>query len=86
MRAAHYLTPDWRSRGLTASSFLASGTLGQAFNYALGGGIYYQLNTGSLPPGLLLNTATGQISGTPTQAGSYSFDYTLTPPAARNRS
>lgn len=65
--------------GLTASSFLASGTLGQAFNYALGGGIYYQLNTGSLPPGLLLNTATGQISGTPTQAGSYSFDYTLTP-------
>lgn len=65
--------------GLTASSFLAAGTLGQVFNYALGSGIYYQLNTGSLPPGLLLNTTTGQISGTPTQAGSYSFDYTLTP-------
>lgn len=65
--------------GVTASSFITAGTLGQAFNYALGSGIYYQLNTGSLPPGLLLNPATGQISGTPTQAGSYSFDYTLTP-------
>lgn len=65
--------------GLTASSFLASGTLGHAFNYALGGGMSFQLNTGSLPPGLILSPTTGQISGTPTQAGSYSFDYTLTP-------
>lgn len=65
--------------GVTASSLVASGTRGQAFNYALGSGIFYQINTGSLPPGLTLNVATGQITGTPTEVGSYSFDYTQTP-------
>lgn len=65
--------------GVTASSLVASGTLGQAFSYTLGSGIFYQINTGSLPPGLVLNATTGQITGTPTQAGSYSFDYTQTP-------
>ena len=65
--------------GVTASSLLASGTRGQAFNYDLGSGIFYQINTGTLPPGLTLNATTGQITGTPTQPGSYSFDYTQTP-------
>mgnify|MGYP001612972836 CR=1 FL=1 len=65
--------------GVTASSLVASGTLGQAFSYTLGSGIFYQINTGSLPPGLVLNATTGQITGTPTQVGSYSFDYTQTP-------
>ncbi len=35
--------------------------------------VTYALGTGSLPPGLALNPATGAISGTPTQAGTYSF-------------
>ena len=34
--------------------------------------------TGSLPPGLTLNTATGIIAGTPTTAGSYSFTIGVT--------
>jgi len=65
--------------GVTASSLVASGTLGQAFSYVLGTGIFYQINTGSLPPGLTLNATSGQITGTPTQVGSYSFDYIQTP-------
>ncbi|MBC8011082.1 MAG: fibronectin type III domain-containing protein [Burkholderiales bacterium] len=38
----------------------------------------YALTGGSLPPGLGLNTATGVLSGTPTQTGSYSPSFTAT--------
>jgi plastocyanin domain-containing protein len=33
----------------------------------------WTITAGSLPPGLLLNTLTGVVSGTPTAAGTYSF-------------
>ncbi|MBE1484741.1 putative repeat protein (TIGR01451 family) [Plantactinospora soyae] len=33
----------------------------------------WSITAGSLPPGLTLNTGTGQLSGTPTLAGNYSF-------------
>jgi len=33
----------------------------------------FSISSGSLPPGLTLNTTTGVISGTPTTAGTYSF-------------
>ena len=32
------------------------------------------MTAGSAPPGLLLNAATGELSGTPTTPGSYTFD------------
>jgi hypothetical protein len=37
------------------------------------GALTYSLQSGSLPPGLSLNTTTGAISGTPNLAGSYTF-------------
>jgi hypothetical protein len=33
----------------------------------------YSISSGSLPPGITLNTSTGAISGTPTTAGTYTF-------------
>lgn len=49
--------------------------VGSPFNYSLGSSGNYALASGSLPPGLQVNATSGQISGTPTQAGSYSFEY-----------
>lgn len=70
--------PTLATPGVTSTSFAAGATTGQAFAYALGGGGPFTLVSGNLPPGLALNPTTGQISGTPTQAGSYSFDYQST--------
>lgn len=68
-------SPTLAVSGVTTTSFAVGATSGQAFTYSLGGSTSFVLVSGSLPPGLSLNPATGQISGTPTQAGSYSFDY-----------
>lgn len=70
--------PTLATPGLTATSFIASATTGQPFTYPLGGSGPFSLVSGSLPPGLAINPTTGQITGTPTQAGSYSFDYEST--------
>ena len=37
------------------------------------GAVTYEITEGSLPTGLSLNTSTGEISGTPTTAGTYTF-------------
>ncbi len=42
------------------------------------GALTWSVNAGSLPPGLTLNSSTGQLSGTPTKSGSYSFSVTVT--------
>src|ERR1035438_643340 len=57
---------------------LASATLGIAYTetiFAIGGSGPYALSilSGSLPPGLSLNSSTGVVSGMPTTIGSYSF-------------
>jgi hypothetical protein len=53
---------------------------GQATLAATGGVTPYTwaVTSGSLPPGLTLDTSTGMISGTPTAYGTYSFTVTVT--------
>src|SRR5262249_38547668 len=49
------------------------------FAAAPAGGVYsYALTAGALPPGLSLNSATGVVSGMPTQAGGFNFTITAT--------
>src|SRR5262249_6734313 len=68
-------------RGINAAAFTAYGQISTPFSYTIaasGGTAPYNfsLTAGSLPPGLTL-AANGQISGTPTQAGTYVFDYQI---------
>jgi hypothetical protein len=60
------------------STSIPSGKVGGAYSTTLlaAGGVApytWAINSGSLPAGLTLNASTGQISGTPSQSGSYSF-------------
>jgi hypothetical protein len=56
---------------------LPGGTLGMAYNQSISAspaGTYsYGVSSGALPIGLTLNAATGAITGTPSQSGSFSF-------------
>ena len=68
--------------GLTAPSLAASGQTYLAFsvNLSASGGTppyTFTLVAGGLPPGVQLSAA-GVLSGTPTEAGEYDFDYAVT--------
>jgi DNA-binding beta-propeller fold protein YncE len=57
---------------------VASGMVGQPYSTTISatstqGVVNYSLFSGSLPPGLSLNTSSGVISGTPTATGTYAF-------------
>ena len=74
------LTPFLAPSIVTTS--LPAAAPGQAYQQILkakGGVPFYdwRVTSGSLPPGLSLNRFTGEISGTPTTAGSYSFTVEL---------
>lgn len=65
-----------------ANSSLPDGALGVPYSQALtasGGTAPYawSLSAGSLPPGLFLNSGTGQITGTPTAGGGFKFTIAL---------
>ena len=58
-----------------------NGNVGTPFTYniiATNAPTSYAVSSGTLPNGLTLNTTTGEISGTPTTAGSVSVDVTAT--------
>jgi hypothetical protein len=68
---------------ITTSSPLPTGTVGVSYLQALtatgGSGQYtWTVSVGALPAGLVLNSATGQISGTPTASGPVSFTIQVT--------
>jgi large repetitive protein len=82
----------WALRFTDESYFTPVGAVGSPYSFAFGGAggcgpalpYQYNLLAGSLPPGLTL-AKSGQISGTPTQAGSWSFWVNLSdqnPPSA----
>jgi large repetitive protein len=82
----------WALRFTDESYFTPTGTVGSPYTHTFGGAggcgpalpYQYSLIGGSLPPGLTL-AASGQISGTPTQPGSWSFWVNLSdenPPSA----
>lgn len=65
------------------TSNLPTGSLGKVYVQplqALGGTLPFSnwiISSGSLPPGLSLNAATGEIAGTPTAGGTYNFGVTV---------
>lgn len=68
---------------VTVNGTLPNATVGSTYNQTLtqtgGTGTYtWSVSTGSLPPGLSLNTTTGAVTGTPTTTGSYTFTITAT--------
>lgn len=71
-----------QSLPLTISGTAPSGTQGVSYSYtfsATGGVSPYTWSTsGSVPPGLSINSSTGVLSGTPTAGGSYSFSVLVT--------
>ena len=61
---------------LAVSANFPSATVGTAYSavVSVGGGTApYRFSSGDVPPGLVLNHKSGSITGTPTQAGDFTF-------------
>ena len=68
-------------------TFLPSASTGNAYSQSVNvsggaGPFCFALTAGSLPPGVLFNAGTGEISGTPSVAGNYGFTLAATTGAA----
>jgi hypothetical protein len=66
---------------VVSTSSLPGGTVGSPYQptaQATGGATPYAWSASRLPPGLQINSSSGQISGTPTTAGGYTTTLTVT--------
>ena len=80
---AHAAGAQAKQNNLNLYGSLPSGTVSQTYNAVLsvsGGNspYYFSVKTGSLPPGVNLNPATGTFSGTPATAGTFAFQVIVT--------
>ena len=71
------------SNNLQLPASIPAGTVAHPYNavIAVGGGTspyQFSVKTGSLPPGISLNPATGTLSGSPSTAGTFSFEVMVT--------
>src|ERR1700719_2421887 len=65
---------------MVTTSSLPYGIVGSPYSAQLsasGGSGAYTWSASGLPPGLILNTRSGSINGTPTQGGTYSVTVTV---------
>ncbi len=77
------LTQPTSGTNLQLPASVPSGTVAQPYNtvISVGGGTspyQFSVKTGSLPPGISLNPATGTLSGSPSTAGTFSFEVMVT--------
>ncbi len=70
--------PSLNASALLTRSAVVSAPYSAALSASGGSGGYVYSAVSALPPGLDLNPATGVVSGTPTSAGSYSWQFTVT--------
>ena len=68
---------QWGQTPVITATSLPDGTFGESYSQiitATGGGLMtWSVSAGALPAGLSLNASTGEISGTPTEVGTFNF-------------
>ncbi len=77
------LTQPASGNNLQLPASVPAGTVAQPYNavLAVGGGTspyQFSVKTGTLPPGISLNPATGTLSGSPSTAGTFAFEVIVT--------
>jgi hypothetical protein len=77
------------AQGISIQTTLPNASVGSSYSQVLSvsGGLApyrFAISQGELPPGLVLSSSTGSISGTPTQAGNFTFTILVTGATSSN--